>query len=82
MPILEVAVPGNPARAGENSKISRTGGRSGQTDEGYRVPVVMGDLGTIGKVGRELIGTQLFEESVVGSLVSSLQRETICGRMR
>ena len=56
-----------------------------QQYEGYHVvvaPVVMGDLGTIGNVGRALANTQLFKESVVGSLVASMQRETICGSMR
>ena len=56
-----------------------------QQYEGYHVvvaPVVMGDLGTIGNVGRVLANTQLFKESVEGSLVASMQRETICGSMR
>ena len=56
-----------------------------QQYEGYRVvvaPVVMSDLGAIGNAGRELAGTQLFNKSVVGSLIASMQRETICGSMR
>ena len=87
--ILEVACAWEPlitAREIEKrGKYQNLAADLARQNPGYQtsvVPVVIGDLGTVGRLRQHLRDSKLMEPTEVDGLVRSLQRETLCGSVK
>ena len=84
--ILEVACAWEPLIAErereKRGKYQDLAADSARQNPGYQtrvVPVVIGDLGTVGQLRQHLRDSKLMDRTDVDGLVRSLQRKTLCG---